>query len=135
MRDWLRFVTRNRLLEIALAVALGLAAYEALATLSDVTISALAQNVGRNPNDETGDAVTALLGGTNYLYFSVGDTYIVYGPILVTCLAVGLVVLVGLVVIRRRDRELGMCPFCASRIPYESRHCAYCGSGVEPGEP
>jgi len=30
---------------------------------------------------------------------------------------------------------LGACPFCASRIPYDSTHCAYCGSGLAPGEP
>ena len=49
--------------------------------------------------------------------------------------ALGLVALVGVLVTRRRDRVLGECPFCASRIPYASTHCAYCGSGVNPGEP
>jgi hypothetical protein len=43
--------------------------------------------------------------------------------------------LAGIFIVRRRDRELGECPLCASRIPYESTHCTYCGSGVTPGEP
>jgi hypothetical protein len=60
---------------------------------------------------------------------------IFYGEVLASAIALVLVALVGLMVVRTRDRELGVCPFCDSRIPYESTHCAYCGSGVAPGKP
>ena len=53
-------------------------------------------------------------------------------PVLAAVIALGLVGLVAVAMVRLRDKELSACPFCASRIPYESRHCAYCGSGVKP---
>jgi hypothetical protein len=133
MQAWLGFVTRQRLLEIALAVALGIAAYEAVRTLSSVVVTALAQHVGR-----TGDGdprIEDLFYGQYYLYFNIADIYVVYGQVLVAVLALGLIAAVGLWIVRRRDHELGACPFCASRIPYQSTHCAYCGSAVAPGEP
>jgi len=60
---------------------------------------------------------------------------IVYGGVLSATLGIGFVASAGVFIIRRRDRELGVCPHCVSRIPYDSTHCAYCGSGVAPGEP
>lgn len=134
MRDWLGFLTRNRLLEMALAVVGGLAALNFAKAISDTVVEVLAQQVGRDPSGE-GWNLAGLFYGPTALNFTVTDTVIVYGHALAALLTLGLVALAGLWVIRRRDRELGECPFCASRIPYESTHCAYCGSSVEPGEP
>ena len=136
MRSWLSSLSTERVPEIALALALGYA----LVTLSDalvhVPVSVLAQHFGRSPFDEEQELL-GIVDQTSpyYLNFSIGSTYFAYGPILAAALALCAVGLVAWLVVRQRDRALDECPFCASRIPYESTHCAYCGSGVAPGKP
>jgi hypothetical protein len=137
MRDWLASLTSERVPEVVIALALGYA----LASLADqvarVPVAVLATHVGRVPDAED-DGVLGLVdlfSGPHFLYFDVGGTRIVYGLVLSQLLVLGLVGLATWLVVRRRDRALGECPFCASRIPHESTHCAYCGSGVAPGDP
>ena len=132
MRAWSLFMVRNRFLEIALAVALGIGAYEVLNKISEAAVNVLAQHVGTSP---TGDAFSDLVYGPYNLYVDIAGTYVVYGQALVGAISLALVGIAGLLVIRRRDKTLAECPFCASRIPFESTHCAYCGSGVSPGTP
>jgi large-conductance mechanosensitive channel len=134
MRAWLGFLTRNRLLEIALAVVVGLAALELAKTISDTAVSVLAQHAGRDPFGADSD-LSGLFYGPTALNITVADTIVVYGSVLAAVLTLGLVALAGVWVVRRRDRALGECPYCASRIPYDSTHCAYCGSSVASGEP
>lgn len=137
MRSWLAWLVRERLTDIALAIALGTALVKLAETLTNVFVSALAQNVGRNPYAED-DSILGLIdlfSAPYYLNFSLGGTIIAYGQVLSAVIVIGLLTLAAVAVVRRRDHELGVCPFCASRIPYESRHCAYCGLGVSPGEP
>jgi hypothetical protein len=55
---------------------------------------------------------------------------IVYGQVLASTLALGLVLEVTGMLVRIRDRRFASCPFCTSRIPHDSRHCAYCGSTI-----
>jgi hypothetical protein len=134
MRAWLAFLTRNRLLEIALALALGTAAFQVAESFATIAVTVLSQHVGSNPyGDASGQFDPVYLGPVS-LNFNVADTIVIYGQILVEALTLGLIALGALWVIRRRDRELGECPFCSSRISYESTHCAYCGSGVSPAE-
>jgi large-conductance mechanosensitive channel len=136
MRDWLASLSRGRALDLALALALGSALATLAEKLADVPVTALAQNFGRDPfDDDTVLELLNLFSAPYYLNVSLGRTVIAYGPVLSALLALGLVALAAVVVVRRRDRVLGECPFCASRIPYESTHCAYCGSSVAPGEP
>lgn len=133
MRSWLAWLVRERLLEVAIALALGTALATFAGTLVDIPISALVQHVGRDPFDEGGIGATPV--APYYLNFSIGSTVIAYGEVLTALVTLGVLTLAAAVAVRRRDRELGVCPFCASRIPYDSTHCAYCGSGVAPGEP
>lgn len=136
MRAWLDFLTRGRLLELALALALGSAAAAFVDTVADLGIGVVAQHLGRYPFDVEGEEGLLNLFPAPYLLnFNVGSTVVVYGETLSALLAVSLVALLALLVVRRRDRELEVCPFCASQIPYESTHCAYCGSLVTPGTP
>lgn len=134
MRPWISSLLRGRLLEVALAFALGSAAVTVAASLANVGVGALAQHVGRNPYDDARVTLDLFTPNPLFLNFSIGSTVIVYGDVLVQILALGLVVLAGVLIIRRRDRELGVCPYCASRIPYESTTCAFCGSAVGPSE-
>jgi hypothetical protein len=133
MSGWLAWLVRGRSLELACALALGYGASILAKDIADVPVVAVAQHV---------DARSPLLGelnlfasGVYLLNFEIGSTVFFGGEVLASLLAVVLVGLVTLVVVRRRDRVLGACPFCASRIPYESGHCAYCGSTVALGEP
>jgi large-conductance mechanosensitive channel len=128
MREWLTALTRGRVLELALALAFGTTLATFATTLVDIPVSALAQHVGRSPFED-------VLFAPYSLNFSLGNTVIVYGETLEALLSLSLLALVAVIIVRRRDRVLGVCPFCASRIPHESKHCAYCGSGVSPGEP
>jgi hypothetical protein len=130
MRAWIASLTRDRVLEIGLAVALGDTLFQFASGLTTIPLSALAQHVSPDLGDR--DLLQASL---YYLSFDVGSTVIAYGPVLGSALTLGLVAALAWVVVKRRDREFGACPFCASRIPYDSTHCAYCGSGVGPGEP
>ena len=133
MRAWLASLIRVRALEIALALALGYAAVTLAATVAELATNILAQHVGRDPfsvEDQITDLLN-LFSSPDYLNFSVGSTVIIYGEVVSAAVMLVLVALAGVFVVRRRDRELGVCPFCASRIPHDSTHCAYCGSGVE----
>ncbi len=133
MGNWLVWLARGRALELAIAVSLGYAAAKLADNVASIPALVLAQHV----SDDEGvlGMLNLFSGGLYLLNFKLGSTVIFYGEVLASAIGLGLVVLVGLMVVRMRDRELGVCPFCASRIPYESTHCAYCGSGVALGEP
>lgn len=136
MRDWITSLVHGRLLELALALAVGAAAAALADTTADIGIGLFAQHFGHVPFGEEGgtnEGVANLIADPYLLNFTIGSTVIFYGEVLSALLAVGLVALTGLFVVRKRDRELGTCPFCASRIPHGSSHCAYCGSTVEAG--
>jgi hypothetical protein len=136
MRSWVASLTRERVLDVALALALGTALVRLAEELADMLVSVLSQHLGRSPF-EGDDTIFGLDPRTApySLNFSLGGTVIAYGFVLSGLLVLGLLGLAAVAVIRQRDRVLGACPFCASRIPHESRHCAYCGSSVAPGEP
>jgi hypothetical protein len=136
MKSWFRSVARGRFLEIGLALGLGYSLASLANSVAEAGSITLAQHVGRDPftRDDNITDLLNLFSAPFYLNFSIGSTAIVYGKVLSELVALGLVALVGVFVVRRRDDVLGVCPFCASRIPYESTHCAYCGSGVEPAE-
>ena len=124
MGDWLTSLIRGRVLDLALAVALGYGVALLAKNVADVPILALAQHVdGRN--------FDVFAAGVYLLNFKVGSTVIVYGEVLASGLAFGFVAVLAAAYVRLRDRELGACPQCASRIPHESTHCAYCGSTLE----
>jgi len=138
MASWLPSLVRGRILEIAVAVGLGYAIARLADTLALVPVGVLAQHVATDPyfgDDRSLDPQSLYSIGIYLLNFEIAGTLIFYGDVLATALTLGFVTLVAVLVVRRRDHDLGVCPFCASRIPHESTHCAYCGSGVASGEP
>lgn len=123
-------LVRGRWLELALAVSLGYAVAKLADSVASIPALILAQHVS---DDEGVLGLQNLFSGGLYLLnFELGSTVIFYGRVLASTIALGLVAVIAVLIVRMRDRELGICPFCASRIPYESAHCAYCGSGLEP---
>ena len=133
MRDWLSSLTAERVPELALGLAVGYAFVTLADNIGQVVMSILAQHFGSDPTGQ--DTVLELLNlfsAPYYLSFTVGGTIVVYGNVIAALLSLGAVAAGAWFVARRRDRELAPCPFCASRIPHESTHCAYCGSGLDP---
>ncbi len=137
MRDWLSSLSGDRVPEVALGLALGYAFVSVVDDVVAVPVSVLAQHVGRDPSGEDPSTLGLLdlFSTSYYLNFSLGGTVVVYGQAVSAVLALAVVTLTAVLVARRRARVLGSCPLCASLIPYGSTHCAYCGSGVAPGEP
>ena len=135
MRAWLASIAEGRLLEVGLVLGLGYAVVNAARDLVDIPIGVLSEHLGRYPFGDGQDIPDLLPPSPTFLNFNLGETVIFYGDVLASILTLGLVALVGISVVRYRDRRLGLCPFCTTRIPYRSTHCAFCGSGVAPGEP
>lgn len=138
MREWLSALASDRVPEIAVGLALGYATVRLAEHLVGVPVAIFARHFGRGVGGEEPDVILGafnLFNSPYYLNFSIGDTYVAYGPVVASALVLGLVGLASWIVVRQRDRVLGECPFCASQIRYESTHCAYCGSGIAPGEP
>jgi hypothetical protein len=135
VRAWLASLARGRSLEFALALALGYALFTVAESVASIATDLLAQHLGRAPGfygDLEGGYPVDLFTAPLFFNFEIAGTTFFYGPVLSALIAFGLVLLTGLYVVSRRDRELGTCPHCASRIPHESTHCAYCGSGIAP---
>lgn len=132
MRAWLASLGRGRSLEIALALALGYALFTVAESVASITTSILAQHLGREPEifGDLGGYPIDTFSAPLFFNFEIGGTVFFYGSVLSALIGLGLVLLAGVFVVRRRDRALGTCPHCASRIPHESTHCAYCGSGI-----
>ncbi len=139
MRAWLTSLAHGRVLELALAFGVGYAAVTLANAVADVGVDILAQHAGRDPSDSgRGGTILGLLdlfSAPYYLNFSIGNTVIVYGEVLSSTLTLGLVALIGLVIVRRRYRELGICPLCTALMPHDATRCAICGSALEPAEP
>ena len=136
MREWVSSLGTARLPEIAFAIAFGTALASLAGSLANVVIRVLAEYASHVPSDATEEAEDLLFAfpSADLLNFELGGTVIVYGHLLQATLAFGLVLLAAFLVVRGRDRVLSICPHCASRIPHESTHCAYCGSSIAPAE-
>lgn len=131
MSAWVSTLARGRMLELAVALALGYALAALAGATSNVVLDIVGEMIGRYPFDGSQGAAN-LLDGRYLLNVEIGSAVIVYGHVLSALLALALVALLGLLVVRRRAHALGACPQCAALIPRASRHCAYCGSTVEP---
>jgi large-conductance mechanosensitive channel len=130
MSAWVSTLAHGRMLELAVALALGYALATLAGATSDVVLDIVGEVIGRYPFD--GGEGAAILDGRYLLNAEIGSAVIVYGHVLSALLAVGLVAGLGFLVVRRRGHALGACPQCAALIPRASKHCAYCGSTVEP---
>ena len=132
MKRWLAALIRERALELAAALSLGYAVAKLAEAVTAIPVTTLAQHVSAE-SDVLG-LLNLFSGGVYLLNFHVGSTVIFYGQVLASTLTLGLVLVLVWVLVRLRNDRLGICPFCASRIPPESRHCAYCGSTLVPAE-
>ena len=132
MKSWITLLIRDRALELAIALSLGYAFARLAEDLTTIPVTALAQHV----SDEGGvvDLLNLFSSGVYLLNFRIGSTVIVYGQVLASTLALGLVLVIAWLLVMIRNGRLAVCSFCSSRIPPESRHCAYCGSTLVPAE-
>ena len=136
MKTWLEWLIHGRSLELACALALGYALSLLAKEVADVPVLTLAQHVGNPASSATELGLLNLFSSGLYLLnFRIGSTVFFYGGVLAAGVAVALVAITAAVVVKLGDRGLAACTYCASRIPRDSTHCAYCGSGVSPGTP
>ena len=131
LKEFKEFVLRGNVLDLAVAVILGVA-FGAVITsfVNDVLMAILG----------------GLLGQPNFaaLSFTVGDAQVYYGAFLnalVNFLLVALALFLIIKAINRAKRRGGdsdepaavrECPFCLSSIPARASRCSACTSEVEP---
>lgn len=137
VRAWVLSLARTRFPELALALGAGYAAARLADEVARLSTHVLAQNFGNDLTEEDG-TIFGLLNlfstGPYKLNFMIGDTLVVYGEALSAAFALALLVLTGVVVVRRQAGRFGSCPFCAARVPHDAIRCAICGSALEPAE-
>jgi len=133
LRVWSRSLLRHRVLEVCLAVALGYAFLRVAESTADIAVVVLAEHAA---DDEGALGLIGLFeAGPQLLNFRIGGAVIVYGHVLGAVLALGLVSLAALLVARAPDGELGVCPHCLSRVPYEASACPSCSLDLIPSKP
>lgn len=130
MKRWLAVLVRERTLELAAALSLGYAVAKLAEAVIAIPVTTLAQHVSAE-GDRLG-LLSLFSGGLYLLNFHLGSTVIFYGQVLASALTLGLLLVLVWLLVKVRNGRLGICPFCASRTPPESRHCAYCGSTLVP---
>lgn len=125
------FALRGNLIDLAVAVILGLAFNEVVQALTDGVLLQI---------------IAALFGQPNFseLTFSLSDTPIYYGLFLTAVIEFFLVVLALFFVVRAVNRLLHPrgapadppktreCPYCFTAIPLVATRCSGCTSQVEP---
>jgi hypothetical protein len=117
--------------DAALAVALGYALYQLVQAAASLAVEVVAQLVRPLPGGYFADSVANLadeyfVPPVYRLHFTIGDTRIVYGFLLLHAFALVLVALVGLALWRWRTKRLAECPHCLSQIPSGAVVCREC---------
>jgi large conductance mechanosensitive channel len=131
MKDFREFLLRGNLVELAVAVVIGLAFAAVITALVTDLITPLIAAIGGNPDFST-------------LKFRVNGSQFLYGAFLnalITFLVIALVVFFFVVkpvnnLMRRRRVETDVdaptmgCPHCLSQIPIGATTCAFCTQAV-----
>ncbi|MBV8463940.1 MAG: large conductance mechanosensitive channel protein MscL [Acidimicrobiales bacterium] len=132
MKDFKEFLLRGNLLELAVAVVLGVAFNNVITALVKDLITPLIAAIGGQPN----------FAG---LFFDVHSSRFLYGEFINALVSFVIItaVLFFLVVkpVNRMLDRMGRtpsedpvreCPECRSKVPEAARRCAYCTSMLEP---
>jgi large conductance mechanosensitive channel len=129
LRDFKDFLFRGNLIELAVAVVIGLAFAAVVTALVEGLITPL---------------IAAIFGQPDFsdLTFTINDSVFRYGDFLNALITFVLVVaaIYFLVVVPMKRLVPGMqqtrtCPDCLSEIPVGARRCAFCGEVSVPSAP
>jgi large conductance mechanosensitive channel len=133
MRGFKEFILRGNVLDLAVAVVIGIAFGAVITALVRDLITPLIAALGGKPDFS---ALTFSINGSRFLY---GDFInAVLSFLIIAAVIYYLVVLPvnRLQAIRRREPPLDpttrKCPECLSEIPIEARRCAFCTALLTP---
>jgi large conductance mechanosensitive channel len=129
LRDFKDFLFRGNLIELAVAVVIGLAFAAVVTALVEDLITPL---------------IAAIFGQPDFsdLTFTINDSVFRYGDFLnalITFVLVAAAIYFLIVVPTKRlapaKQETRSCPDCLSEIPVDARRCAFCGEASVPSAP
>lgn len=131
LKDFKAFILRGNVIDLAVAVVIGLAFSEVI----QVVVSGLITPVLAIPGDRPNlSAYTLEIGGADFLYGAVIDQAINF---VLTAAAVFFLIVrpVNLLMARRRTEPEVVsttrdCPYCLSSIPIAATRCAFCTADV-----
>jgi large conductance mechanosensitive channel len=121
--SFIEFITRANLIDVAVALVMGLAFTELVKALVRDFITPLFAAIGSKPD-------------FSQLYFTLRNSRFLYGDfinVLMSFLIISAVLYYGIIMpmnyfIKSKKRE---CPMCLSNdIPMNARKCKYCGSEI-----
>jgi large conductance mechanosensitive channel len=128
IQEFKKFALRGNMIELAVAVILGLAFNAVVQSLvDDILLNLIAAAVGEPDFSE--------------LSYQLGDATIRYGAFLTALINFFLVAFALFLVVRAMNRLMGKedeppkmaeCPFCKTSIPVNATRCPSCTSPIEP---
>jgi large conductance mechanosensitive channel len=128
LTEFKKFALRGNVIELAVAVILGLAFNAVIQSLvDDILLNLIAAAVGEPDFSE--------------LTFRLGDAEIRYGAFITAVVNFLLVAFALFLVVRALNRMMGKqdeppkmaeCPFCKTSIPVNATRCSACTSPIEP---
>jgi large conductance mechanosensitive channel len=128
IQEFKKFALRGNMIELAVAVILGLAFNAVVQSLvDDILLNLIAAAVGEPDFSE--------------LSYQLGDATIRYGAFLTALVNFFLVAFALFLVVRAMNRLMGKedeppkmaeCPFCKTSIPVNATRCPSCTSPIEP---
>jgi large conductance mechanosensitive channel len=131
MRGFKEFLLRGNVLELAVAVVIGVAFTAMINALVKDLITPLIAALGGKPDFS---ALTFTINGSRFLYGDFINYLIAF--IIIAAVVYFLVVLPlnWAISLRKKEAEatLRKCPECLSEIPKEARRCAFCTAPVSP---
>ena len=129
LKDFKEFISRGNMLDLAVAVVVGVAFTAVITALVRALITPLIAAIG---GSQDFSALTFTLNGSTFRY---GDflNYLISFVIVVAAVFFLVIVPVNALVERMRheppaDPTTKRCPECLSEIPLEARRCAFCTS-------
>lgn len=129
LKDFKQFILRGNMLDLAVAVVLGVAFTAVITALVKDLITPLISAIGGNPD------FSSLTFTLHHSTFRYGDflNYLI-SFVIVAAAVFFLVIMPVNALVERAHREppadptTKLCPECLSEIPLEARRCAYCTS-------
>lgn len=133
LKDFREFVLRGNVVDLAVAVVLGVAFAAVITALVGGLITPLIAALGGQPDFS---ALTFTVNESTFRYGAFVNALIAF---VIVAAVVFFLVVKPINALRERrkteppiDESVRACPECLSDIPAAARRCAFCGAAVEP---
>jgi large conductance mechanosensitive channel len=134
LKDFQRFVARGNLVDLAVAVVVGVAFAAVVKALVDDLVTPLIAAIFGKPNFS---ALTFTLNGSVFRY---GDfinallTFVIVAAVIFFLVVRPVNALMSRLRTEPAEPSSRKCPECLSEIPREARRCAYCTTELQPAQ-